>query len=100
MIEVLFSTDLSVAYRQHAGETPAIRWSRLHFRIAGIAGSRAFRLSSCRFVGETPAFQDRGRLACKRLYSTAVEREVILQPIFLFALRQIACETPAFLVVT
>jgi hypothetical protein len=37
MNEVLLSTALSVAYRQHAGETPAIRWSRLHFRIAGIS---------------------------------------------------------------
>ncbi|MDR2171027.1 MAG: hypothetical protein LBP59_12865 [Planctomycetaceae bacterium] len=24
------------AYRQSAGETPAIRWSRLHFRIADV----------------------------------------------------------------
>ncbi|MDR2171972.1 MAG: hypothetical protein LBP59_17645 [Planctomycetaceae bacterium] len=37
MSEVLISTALSVAYRQHAGETPAIRWSRLYFRIAGVS---------------------------------------------------------------
>jgi hypothetical protein len=37
MSEVLISTALSVAYRQSAGETPAIRWSRLHFRIAGVS---------------------------------------------------------------
>ncbi|MDR2169560.1 MAG: hypothetical protein LBP59_05415 [Planctomycetaceae bacterium] len=34
--------------RQSAGETPAIRWSRLHFKIAGVL----------------LAFQDRRRLAC------------------------------------
>ncbi|MDR2172311.1 MAG: hypothetical protein LBP59_19375 [Planctomycetaceae bacterium] len=38
------------------------------------SGSLAFRLCSFRFSGETPAFQDRGRPACKRLYSTADER--------------------------
>ncbi|MDR2171535.1 MAG: hypothetical protein LBP59_15440 [Planctomycetaceae bacterium] len=32
------------AFRQSAGETPAIRWSRLHFRIAGTSGSQTFRL--------------------------------------------------------
>ncbi|MDR2171626.1 MAG: hypothetical protein LBP59_15900 [Planctomycetaceae bacterium] len=36
--------------------------------------SQAFRLCSFRFAGETPASQDRGRLACMRLYSTANER--------------------------
>jgi hypothetical protein len=35
--EVLIVTALSVAYRQSAGETPAIRWSRLLFRIAGVS---------------------------------------------------------------
>ncbi|MDR2171415.1 MAG: hypothetical protein LBP59_14830 [Planctomycetaceae bacterium] len=35
MSEVLISTAFWVAYRQHAGETPAIRSSRLQFRIAG-----------------------------------------------------------------
>ncbi|MDR2172441.1 MAG: hypothetical protein LBP59_20050 [Planctomycetaceae bacterium] len=48
------------AFRQSAGGTPAIRWSRLHFRIAGISsmflqvrrrnacipGSRASRLQA------------------------------------------------------
>ncbi|MDR2170917.1 MAG: hypothetical protein LBP59_12310 [Planctomycetaceae bacterium] len=33
-----------VAYRQHAGGTPAIRWSRLLFKIAGISRSQTFRL--------------------------------------------------------
>ncbi|MDR2170383.1 MAG: hypothetical protein LBP59_09595 [Planctomycetaceae bacterium] len=37
MIEVLISTAFLFAYRQNAGETPAIRWSRLHFRIAGVS---------------------------------------------------------------
>ncbi|MDR2170263.1 MAG: hypothetical protein LBP59_08990 [Planctomycetaceae bacterium] len=32
------------AFRQSAGGTPAIRWSRLHFRIAGASGSQTFRL--------------------------------------------------------
>ncbi|MDR2169458.1 MAG: hypothetical protein LBP59_04880 [Planctomycetaceae bacterium] len=36
MSEVLISSAFLFAYRQIAGETPAIRWSRLHFRIAGI----------------------------------------------------------------
>ncbi|MDR2172339.1 MAG: hypothetical protein LBP59_19515 [Planctomycetaceae bacterium] len=44
MIEVYISTAFLFAYRQSAGETPAIRWSRLHFRIAGISGSQTFRL--------------------------------------------------------
>ncbi|MDR2169085.1 MAG: hypothetical protein LBP59_02980 [Planctomycetaceae bacterium] len=46
-------------------------------RIAGISGSQAKRLCSVRFAGETPASQDRGRLACMRLYSTANERGLI-----------------------
>ncbi|MDR2169265.1 MAG: hypothetical protein LBP59_03900 [Planctomycetaceae bacterium] len=43
-------------------------------RYAGISRSRAYRLCSFRFAGETLASQDRGRLACMRLYSTANER--------------------------
>ncbi|MDR2170423.1 MAG: hypothetical protein LBP59_09810 [Planctomycetaceae bacterium] len=35
MSEVYISTAFLFAYRQSAGETPAIRWSRLLFRIAG-----------------------------------------------------------------
>ncbi|MDR2169918.1 MAG: hypothetical protein LBP59_07245 [Planctomycetaceae bacterium] len=31
------SSAFLFAYRQSAGETPAIRWSRLHFRIAGVS---------------------------------------------------------------
>ncbi|MDR2169060.1 MAG: hypothetical protein LBP59_02855 [Planctomycetaceae bacterium] len=37
MSEVLISTAFLFALRQSAGETPAIRWSRLLFRIAGIS---------------------------------------------------------------
>ncbi|MDR2172462.1 MAG: hypothetical protein LBP59_20155 [Planctomycetaceae bacterium] len=44
MREILISTAFLFAYRQSAGETPAIRWSRLHFRIAGDSGSQTFRL--------------------------------------------------------
>ncbi|MDR2169821.1 MAG: hypothetical protein LBP59_06750 [Planctomycetaceae bacterium] len=44
MSEVLISSAFLFAYRQNAGGTPAIRWSRLHFRIAGISGSQTFRL--------------------------------------------------------
>ncbi|MDR2170066.1 MAG: hypothetical protein LBP59_07990 [Planctomycetaceae bacterium] len=35
MREVYISTAFLFALRQSAGETPAIRWSCLHFRIAG-----------------------------------------------------------------
>ncbi|MDR2171791.1 MAG: hypothetical protein LBP59_16730 [Planctomycetaceae bacterium] len=49
MREVLISTALSVAYRQHAGETPAIRRSRLLFKIAGISpGFRQIRRRDAR----------------------------------------------------
>ncbi|MDR2170204.1 MAG: hypothetical protein LBP59_08695 [Planctomycetaceae bacterium] len=88
------------ALRQSAGGTPAIRWSRLHFRIASDSGSQAlqdrkhFAWCFFRFAGGTPALQDRGRLACKRLYSTANERGYISTD-FLFAYRQSAGETPA-----
>ncbi|MDR2172476.1 MAG: hypothetical protein LBP59_20235 [Planctomycetaceae bacterium] len=82
MSEFLFSTAFLFAYRQNAGEMPAIRWSRLHFRIANISGSQTFRLCSFRFAGETPASQDRGRLACMRLYSTANERGFVLNRLF------------------
>jgi hypothetical protein len=58
MRDVYISTAFLFAYRQNAGETPAIRWSRLLFRIADISpvflqirrrdacipGSRASRL--------------------------------------------------------
>ncbi|MDR2169285.1 MAG: hypothetical protein LBP59_04010 [Planctomycetaceae bacterium] len=46
-------------------------------------GSQAFQdrehFAWCffRFAGGTPASQDRGRLACMRLYSTANERGLI-----------------------
>ncbi|MDR2169206.1 MAG: hypothetical protein LBP59_03600 [Planctomycetaceae bacterium] len=43
MSEVLIVTVLLVAYRQHAGGTPAIRWSRLHFRIAGTSESQVLQ---------------------------------------------------------
>jgi hypothetical protein len=42
--------------------------------LACIWGSQAFRQCSFRFAGEMPVSQDRGRLACMRLYSTANER--------------------------
>ncbi|MDR2172440.1 MAG: hypothetical protein LBP59_20045 [Planctomycetaceae bacterium] len=45
--------------------------------LACILGSQASRLGSFRFAGGTPASQDRGRLACMRLYSTANERGYI-----------------------
>ncbi|MDR2170117.1 MAG: hypothetical protein LBP59_08250 [Planctomycetaceae bacterium] len=57
MSEVLIATAFLVAYRQHAGGTPAIRWSCLLFRIAG-------------------------GLARKRLYSTANERGFALNRFF------------------
>ncbi|MDR2171721.1 MAG: hypothetical protein LBP59_16380 [Planctomycetaceae bacterium] len=44
--------------------------------LACFSGSQAFRLGSFRFAGGTLASQDRGRLACKRLYSTANERRL------------------------
>ncbi|MDR2171183.1 MAG: hypothetical protein LBP59_13650 [Planctomycetaceae bacterium] len=44
------------------------------FIVTKNTGSRALRLCSVRFAGGTPASQDRGRLACRRLYSTANER--------------------------
>ncbi|MDR2169857.1 MAG: hypothetical protein LBP59_06930 [Planctomycetaceae bacterium] len=37
MIEVKISSAFLFAFRQIAGETPAIRRSRLHFKIAGIS---------------------------------------------------------------
>ncbi|MDR2168968.1 MAG: hypothetical protein LBP59_02385 [Planctomycetaceae bacterium] len=47
MSEVLLSTAFLFALRQNAGETPAIHWSRLLFRIAGISSdSQAGRLRS------------------------------------------------------
>ncbi|MDR2170375.1 MAG: hypothetical protein LBP59_09555 [Planctomycetaceae bacterium] len=75
MSEILISSAFLFALRQSAGQPPAIRRSRLLFKIAGILGSQASRLlGSFRFAGGTPASQDRGRLACMRLYSTANER--------------------------
>ncbi|MDR2171284.1 MAG: hypothetical protein LBP59_14160 [Planctomycetaceae bacterium] len=44
------------------------------FIVTKNTGSQAKRLCFFRFAGETPASQDRGRLACMRLYSTANER--------------------------
>ncbi|MDR2169333.1 MAG: hypothetical protein LBP59_04255 [Planctomycetaceae bacterium] len=37
MSEIKISTDFWFAYRQSAGETPAIRRSRLLFKIAGVS---------------------------------------------------------------
>ncbi|MDR2171421.1 MAG: hypothetical protein LBP59_14860 [Planctomycetaceae bacterium] len=61
MSEVYISSAFLFALRQSAGETPAIRWSRLLFRIAG----------------GMPAFQDRWYFACDPSVSPA-----ILQTIF------------------
>ncbi|MDR2169767.1 MAG: hypothetical protein LBP59_06470 [Planctomycetaceae bacterium] len=58
------------------------------------SGSQAFCLCFFRFVGETHLPPDRGRLACKRLYSTANERFFDLNRL-LVALRQHAGGTPA-----
>jgi hypothetical protein len=44
MREVDIATAFLFALRQSAGETPAIRWSRLHCRIADNSGSQTFRL--------------------------------------------------------
>ncbi|MDR2170050.1 MAG: AAA family ATPase [Planctomycetaceae bacterium] len=88
MREVKISTAFLFALRQNAGETPAIRWSHLHFKIAGISGSQTFQdrkhFAWCfvRFAGGTPVSQDRGRLACTRLYSTANERGFDLKRLF------------------
>jgi hypothetical protein len=82
MSEVLIASAFLFALRQSAGETPAIRRSRLLFKIAGILGSQASRLGYFRFAGGTPASQDRGRLACMRLYSTANERGFDLKRLF------------------
>ncbi|MDR2171257.1 MAG: hypothetical protein LBP59_14025 [Planctomycetaceae bacterium] len=67
------STAFLFAFRQSAGGTPAIRWSRLLFRIAGISGSQTFRLVFR---------QIRRRNACMRLYSTANERGFDLKRLF------------------
>ncbi|MDR2169292.1 MAG: hypothetical protein LBP59_04050 [Planctomycetaceae bacterium] len=37
MSDFLISSAFLFAYRQSAGGTPAFRWSRLHFRIAGVS---------------------------------------------------------------
>jgi BarA-like signal transduction histidine kinase len=89
MSDVLISTALSVAYRQHAGGTPAIRWSRLHFRIAGISpdvssDSQASRLHP-RIAGVSPASGCTQPLVSDVLISTALS----------VAYRQHAGETPA-----
>ncbi|MDR2172585.1 MAG: hypothetical protein LBP59_20790 [Planctomycetaceae bacterium] len=42
--EVISQPIFLIAFRQIAGGTPAIRWSRLHSRIAGNSGSQTFRL--------------------------------------------------------
>ncbi|MDR2170223.1 MAG: hypothetical protein LBP59_08790, partial [Planctomycetaceae bacterium] len=52
------------------------------FIVTKNTGSQAERLCSFRFAGGTPAFQDRGRLACMRLYSTANERVFDLNRLF------------------
>ncbi|MDR2168713.1 MAG: hypothetical protein LBP59_01055 [Planctomycetaceae bacterium] len=95
MSEVKISTAFLFTYRQSAGETPAIRWSRLDFRIACIfrianispgvsSGSQAERLHP-RIAGISPA------CGCTQ----PLMSEVKISSAFLFAYRQSAGETPA-----
>ncbi|MDR2172420.1 MAG: hypothetical protein LBP59_19925 [Planctomycetaceae bacterium] len=99
MSEFNISSAFLFAFRQSAGGTPAIRWSRLHFRIAS----------------ETPVFlQIRRRNACvpsdsqaKRLHfriagvspacgcTQPLMSEFNIATAFLFAFRQSAGGTPA-----
>ncbi|MDR2170012.1 MAG: hypothetical protein LBP59_07720 [Planctomycetaceae bacterium] len=74
MSELEISTDFLFAYRQSAGETPAIRWSRLHPRIAGVSPA-----SGC---------------------TQPQMSEFEISTDFLFAYRQNAGETPAILIIT
>ncbi|MDR2171079.1 MAG: hypothetical protein LBP59_13125 [Planctomycetaceae bacterium] len=56
---------------------------------------------SNRIAGVSSAFQDRGRLACMRLYSTAVERSYISTNFFVCILancRRDACVSSQFFV--
>jgi hypothetical protein len=89
--EVLISSAFLFAYRQSAGGTPAIHWSRLHFRIAGISpgvpsDSQAERLHP-RIAGVSPAS------GCTQ----PLVSEVLISTVFLFAFRQSAGGTPAIL---
>ncbi|MDR2170082.1 MAG: hypothetical protein LBP59_08070 [Planctomycetaceae bacterium] len=90
MREVDISTAFLFALRQSAGGTPAIRWSRLYFRIAGDMPAKKRNADA----KGSPSPPDRGRPACMRLYSTALS-EVDISTAFLFAYRQSAGETPA-----
>ncbi|MDR2171327.1 MAG: hypothetical protein LBP59_14385 [Planctomycetaceae bacterium] len=90
MSEVKISTAFLFAFRQIAGETPAIRWSRLHFRIAGISpakkGMQALKdRTRRRIAGVSPAS------GCTQPPMS----EVKISTAFLFAFRQSAGETPA-----
>ncbi|MDR2172214.1 MAG: hypothetical protein LBP59_18885 [Planctomycetaceae bacterium] len=57
MSDFLISSAFLFAFRQNAGGTPAIRWSRLLFRIAGGTGGAIFLFTkfflfhlSCEFL--------------------------------------------------
>ncbi|MDR2169535.1 MAG: hypothetical protein LBP59_05285 [Planctomycetaceae bacterium] len=50
------------------------KWDNFCNKKSSSERSQASCLCSIRFAGETLASQDRGRLACTRLYSTANER--------------------------
>jgi hypothetical protein len=86
------ATDFLFAFRQIAGGTPAIRWSRLHFRIAGISPGflQIRRRNACdpRIAGISPAS------GCTQPPMS----EVLIATAFLSAFRQIAGGTPAILI--
>ncbi|MDR2170175.1 MAG: hypothetical protein LBP59_08550 [Planctomycetaceae bacterium] len=91
MSEVLISNAFVFALRQNAGETPAIRWSRLHFRIA-----QAFRLQ--KKVMQALKDRTRRRIAGVSPACGCTQpqmRDVYISTAFLFALRQNAGEMPA-----
>ncbi|MDR2169561.1 MAG: hypothetical protein LBP59_05420 [Planctomycetaceae bacterium] len=64
------------------------------FIVTKNTGSQTSRLGSLRFAGETPASQDRGRLACWRLYSTAGERGLRSQPPFYLPCGKVQARRP------
>jgi hypothetical protein len=89
MSDFLISSAFLFALRQSAGGTPAIRWSRLLFKIAGIlsgvhSDSQAERLHH-RIAGVSPA------CGCTQ----PLMSEVLLTSAFLFAYRQSAGGTLA-----
>jgi hypothetical protein len=55
MREVYISSAFLFALRQIAGETPAIRWSRLHSGSQAIQDRKHFAWCLFRFAGVSPA---------------------------------------------